>query len=227
MNPVVLYNIPFEIDTSILIEKLHIDPESEDAEKIKCFAKEASKIGKPKALYFPAYVESRSDNFVIINGIKFTSKVLSINLQDIYRVFPYVVTCGRELYDWSQSIEDMVERYWAQTICEMALDSGRKAFYDDIKKRFEINHFSRMSPGSLKDWPISEQKKLFELLGDTRESIGVTLTGNFLMLPIKSVSGILFPTEVSFESCQLCPKEGCPNRRAPYDSALLNNKYKL
>ena len=51
------------------------------------------------------------------------------------------------------------------------------------------------------------------------------LTDTFLMVPIKSVSGIFFPTEVSFESCQLCPRENCIGRRAPYDPALVK-KYR-
>jgi hypothetical protein len=40
------------------------------------------------------------------------------------------------------------------------------------------------------------------------------------MLPTKSVSGIFFPTETSYENCQLCPRENCPNRRAEYNKAL-------
>lgn len=225
MNPIVLTNIPFEIDTNTLWEKLHINPQSKDGEKLKYYVSEALKIGRPKALYFPAYVESRGDNLVIIDGVRFDSRILSKNLENIYRVFPFLVTCGTELHEWSASINDMVEHYWADVICEMALDSARKALSSDIKERFGVNKASRMNPGSLKDWPISEQKKLFGLLGNTTESVGVALTPSFLMIPFKSVSGILFPTEESFESCQLCPRDNCPRRRAPYDNILFDEKY--
>jgi hypothetical protein len=51
--------------------------------------------------------------------------------------------------------------------------------------------------------------------------IGVTLTDHCLMIPLKSASGIYFPTEIKFESCQLCPRATCVGRRAPYDPALL------
>jgi predicted transcriptional regulator len=53
----------------------------------------------------------------------------------------------------------------------------------------------------------------------------VRLTESFLMLPTKTVSGIFFPTEATFESCQLCPREECPNRRAPYEQALYESHY--
>jgi hypothetical protein len=74
-----------------------------------------------------------------------------------------------------------------------------------------------MSPGSLEDWPITEQPKLFSLFGDTEKSIGVKLTASLLMIPRKSISGILFPSEEGFVSCRLCPRENCPSRKAEFD----------
>ena len=73
-----------------------------------------------------------------------------------------------------------------------------------------------MSPGSLEDWPITEQTKLFSIFGDTERLIGVRLTDSMLMVPRKSISGILFPSEEGFTSCQLCDRERCPGRKAPY-----------
>jgi hypothetical protein len=86
---------------------------------------------------------------------------------------------------------------------------------------------STMNPGSLADWPLAQQRVLFALLGNTEAAIGVSLTPSLLMTPTKSVSGIAFPTEGSFASCQLCPRKACPNRRAPYDPGLKERKYGL
>jgi len=83
-----------------------------------------------------------------------------------------------------------------------------------------------MSPGSLKDWPINEQKKLFSILGDVESSLGVTLTPSFLMIPRKSLSGIYFPSEIPFLSCQLCPRQSCPSRQAAFDHKLAE-KYRI
>ena len=82
-----------------------------------------------------------------------------------------------------------------------------------------------MSPGSLADWPLEQQRALFAVLGDTEGLIGVRLAESCLMIPTKSVSGMRFPTETSFESCQLCPRAVCPGRRAPYDKGLYDRKY--
>jgi hypothetical protein len=77
-----------------------------------------------------------------------------------------------------------------------------------------------MDPGSLEDWPITEQPKLFSIFGDTERLVGVRLTNSMLMIPRKSISGIFFPSEEGFTSCQLCDRDTCPGRRAPYDEVL-------
>ena len=90
---------------------------------------------------------------------------------------------------------------------------------------YDLGRTATMAPGSLADWPIREQRPLFRILGDPLTAVGVELTDSFLMIPNKSVSGIRFPTEERFESCQLCPREGCPGRRAAYDPDLYESKY--
>ncbi len=84
-----------------------------------------------------------------------------------------------------------------------------------------------MAPGSgsADIWPITQQKELFLIFGDVESLIGVRLTDTYLMLPIKSVSGVIFQTETTFETCQLCPREACIGRRTEYKPDLVR-KYK-
>ena len=131
-----------------------------------------------------------------------------------------------ELEDWSNSIDDMLKGYWAEAIKRMALGSAMNALAEHLMEHYRPGRTSSMSPGSLADWPIQEQRTLFKVLGNTRDSIGVQLTDSFLMIPTKSVSGIWFPTETTFESCQLCPRTDCPGRRAPYDKDLYDKRYR-
>jgi hypothetical protein len=86
--------------------------------------------------------------------------------------------------------------------------------------KYAINSLSSMSPGSLSDWPIEEQKPLFSILGDVETAIGVTMTKDLLMVPTKSISGIYFPTDLPFYTCQLCPRKNCDSRKARFDKAL-------
>jgi hypothetical protein len=84
-----------------------------------------------------------------------------------------------------------------------------------------------MNPRSLADWPIEEQRLLFTLLGNAQEPIGVYLTSSLMMVLTKSVSGILFPTEFDFTSCQLRPRVVCPGRKTPYDKDSYDKKCRL
>jgi hypothetical protein len=227
MDAVVLDDIPFRIDLGQLLKKLHVREGHAYTDDVKRLADEAQAIARPKALYKVAYIESKEDNAVVIDGITMNSRVLRVNLEQAHRVFPYVVTCGMELQEWADSIDDVLRRFWAETINEMALRVAIQVLNKHLAERYRPGRTSAMSPGSLGEWPIQAQRPLFALLGDPKEAIGVRLTDSLLMVPVKSVSGIRFPTEESFESCQLCPRENCPGRRSQYDKDLYDRKYRL
>jgi hypothetical protein len=163
---------------------------------------------------------------VKVNGVFLSSRVLRVNLDKAHRVFPFVATCGGELEDWSQGITDILEKYWADAIKETAVRQAVRCLNEFLLEHFQPGKLSRMNPGSLPDWPLSEQRPLFSILGEGPRDIGVHLTDHCLMLPIKSVSGIWFPTTESFESCKLCPRDKCPGRRAAYDRELYDRKYR-
>ena len=176
-------------------------------------------VARPRALAVESYVDSRTDEAVTIDGHVFTSHVLRQNLDGVQRVFPFVATCGIELDAVPVGPSDLMASYCMDTIRMLALQTARREMERHLKSVYATGQLSRMAPGSLADWPLQEQKPLFALLGDVEGRIGVKLTDRMLMLPIKSISGIYFPTEVRFESCQLCQRPNCPGRRTPYDAA--------
>ena len=102
MDSIVLSSIPFQLDTAALRKKLHIKEGSHHAEELDHLIQGAHTVGKPKVLYKEAFIESRTDETVTLDGITFKSRVLRVNLENIYRVFPYVITCGLELEEWSK-----------------------------------------------------------------------------------------------------------------------------
>ncbi len=71
----------------------------------------------------------------------------------------------------------------------------------------------RYSPGYC-DWDIRQQKVLFNALdGDLQ---GVELTEDCLMMPRKSISGIIgigFDPSITLSPCLFCNKTDCPSRR--------------
>lgn len=221
----VLDNIPFEVDETALLTELHVSEGSEDAKAVHNLLETVRDIPKPKAVYRVSYIEGRDGDDVCIDGVVFKSRVLSANLRDVHRVFPYIATCGREMDEPDIPSDDFIRRYWLDTIKGMALLAGLEYLYTHIKRKYLLETTSTMSPGEAdRDvWPIEQQELLFGLFGNVEELIGVKLTDSLLMVPNKSVSGICFASEVSFKSCQVCQRENCPGRAAPFDKDLLES----
>jgi hypothetical protein len=215
--------LAFTLDIPALCEKLRI--RASHLTEVSDLAGEAVAIARPKALYKLAFIEAKGAETVTADGITFTSRVLRVNLDKLHRFFAFVGTAGRELEAWADSKQDMLAHFYADAINEAVLHAAMTTFANQLTERFQLASTARMIPGSLTDWPLREQKALFALLGDVPSAIGVELTDSLLMVPRKSVSGILFVSEETFASCQLCPRLDCPNRRAPYDAGLFERKY--
>lgn len=220
-----LTDIPFYPDIDRLCEKLHLARGSSLAIEIEQLAADAQQHAKPKAIIKLGFIDGRGEDYVTVDGIRFTSRVLAVNLALVQRVFAYVATCGHELDQWSAPFTSALDAYLADAVKEHALRTATEAVKHEIKKRFKPGTMSSMHPGSLQDWPLDEQRQLFSLLENPEQTIGVRLTPQLLMVPTKSVSGIRFASDVDFSSCQLCPREGCDERRAPYDPALFDRRY--
>ena len=211
-------DIPFEQ----VIRELRL-ADGEDIDFVRPLYENAMRLARPKALYKICYVDAIQGDRVTIDGTDFHSQVLAKNLTDIHRVFAYVTTCGHEVDDWAAQETDYITVIWLDMLKGMILAETQKQFLQQIKTLYRIEKLSSMNPGSgnLDTWPIAQQAGLFSLIGQVSEDISVRLTDSMLMLPNKSVSGILFPSEKGYTNCALCRRDPCQNRRAPYDESLM------
>jgi hypothetical protein len=216
-----LTDIAFEPNVDALLKRMRVQTGTAEADAFSDLIATAREIAKPKAAYRECFVEARTDATVTLDGSVFSSRTLSKNLSGVERVFPFVVTCGREL-DRVSFENDILQAYWWDAVKGEVLASARSYLKDYLHRRYRLEKTATMSPGSgdVHIWPIQEQRPLFALLGDVKNAIGVELTSSCLMLPIKTLSGIRFPTTVDFRSCQVCRREDCPSRSAAFDRAL-------
>lgn len=221
----VLDPVPFAMEGSALLEALDLDADSPFADDVCALVREAAAHAHPKGAYRLVPVAPGDDDSVLLDGRVFTSRILRINLEGRGRAFPFIATCGRELEEWSATLDDPLRAFWADTLKEAALRAAIEALGDHLAGVYQPGRRAVMNPGSLEDWPITEQPHLFALFGDTERLLGVRLTESYLMSPVKSVSGLWFETEHGFVNCRLCPRETCPNRRAPYDPGLYDRQY--
>ena len=214
-----LENIDINLSLEEIGKRLHIK-KGGDFSEVKRLVEVAQPMITGRAIYRVSYIDEKLEDAVTIDGVRLTSQVLRKNLDKVERVFPYVVTIGNKLEEKISECKDLLEKYYLDTIGNVALVKTRESLEDQLRSQYAIDGMSYMSPGSLKDWPIEDQRSLFSILGDAETSIGVRLNESLLMIPRKSVSGIYFPTEITFYSCQLCDRERCVGRKARYNEKL-------
>ncbi len=131
----------------------------------------------------------------------------------------FVATAGTEFEELQMRLkddDDMVRTFIADSfgsvIAELTADAMERALQDEIEPR-GWRHTNRFSPGYC-GWHVSGQQALFPLFGDARPC-GVVLTESSLMLPIKSVSGVIGlgrDVRKLDYSCGLCDFKDCYKR---------------
>jgi hypothetical protein len=208
--------IPVTLDKGEIAARLRFDPVRAGFESLDELIALARGLVRPRAVYEVAYVGAKGEGMVEVAGATFQSAILRKNLDGANKVFPYIITVGPELERAASAQVDLLKQYYLEEMANMALESAAGWLGGQLESRYGVAGLANMSPGSLEDWPITEQTKLFSIFGDTEKAVGVRLTDSMLMLPRKSISGILFPSEEGFVACQLCPRERCSGRKAVY-----------
>jgi hypothetical protein len=222
---VALTEIPFTLDIRQLSARMRIQNGSDRAREFVRLVDIVQETGKPKALYRESYIDARDDDSVTIEGIHFNSRALSKNVESVERVFPNIVTCGIELDAIEIEQGDLQKKSWLSMLKGSLLMIAMQYLQEYILKKYKIKKLAYMNPGSgdATVWPIEQQKDLFSLFDNVEGAIGVKLTRSFIMVPDMSVCGILIPSEVDFQSCQLCHRGKCQLRRAPFDKKLWDS----
>jgi hypothetical protein len=211
--------IPVTLDEKEIAERLRFDPAKAGFESLDGLIAFAEGLIKPRGVMTVGFVGAKGERTVEVAGVTFESPVLRQNLEKTNKVFPYIITVGPELERAAVSQVDLLRQYYLEEMANIALEKAAAWLAARLEKRYGVGPLSNMSPGSLEDWPIAEQTKLFSILGDTERTVGVRLTDSLLMVPRKSISGILFPSEEGFVACQLCDRDRCQGRKAPYGGA--------
>ncbi|MBA2883142.1 hypothetical protein HNR65_003503 [Desulfosalsimonas propionicica] len=216
----ILDNFQPQINTAEIRKRLHLSADSPEWQSVENTVQEVAGLIRPKCAYKECHVDQKDDKSVTVEGVRFQSRVLRKNLEAARRVFPFVITIGAQLEETAAAQSDYLEQYYLDTIANVALQDAIQSVCARLREQYHLEKLSYMNVGSLEDWPLSQQRPLFSLLGDVEEAIGVRLSSSMLMHPSKSESGIFFPTEVSFFNCQLCPRKDCSSRKAAFDREM-------
>ncbi|MEO0250276.1 MAG: hypothetical protein ABIN58_12285, partial [candidate division WOR-3 bacterium] len=172
----IISEIPVVLSYRAIVARLRYEESLSSTPPLEGIIAAARPLIHPRALFAVAYTEAKGEKTVEIDGVVFESGVLRRQLGPINKVFPYIITVGPELERFAASQGDLLKQYYLEEIANIALEEAAGWLAEHLRARFGLGPLSNLSPGSLEDWPITEQPKLFSILGDTERLIGVRLT---------------------------------------------------
>ena len=133
----VIDNIPVNLELDDVVKKTRIRSMNDGFKDIiNELLDMARPIAKPKALFEISRVENRRGDSLEIGGRKFTSHILRVNLDKIDTVFPYIVTCGREVDEIEIPEHQLMKYYFMDQIKEIIMRSALGCLLDHIRNNY-------------------------------------------------------------------------------------------
>lgn len=218
MTRILIDDAVIEFQTPAFFEKLEESERARAKKRFEELAGEARRIARPRGLALVEAVEGVDEENTRVGQATFRSAHFRNKTAKLERIFPYICTEGLELADWGGQFEDPLDLEISRAIRYMILKSCERRIDERLRETFAIPLLSTMNPGSLVDWEHGELRKLYDLFGELPTEVPVTLPETLFMQPDYSTSGVFFESEKKFYNCQLCPRDGCPNRKARYQA---------
>ena len=155
----------------------------------------AYKLLKPSYTYgLTAIEEASAQNIHLDNSVMFSSKIVSYVMTDCHYIAAYLATIGSGLEERVSALTKegkMLEGVILDAIgSEATIQTSRlvQLAVKQIAQSKGLQATIKYSPGYC-DWDVSQQAELFKVVDPT--ILGVSLTPGFMMVPQKSVSGII------------------------------------
>jgi len=163
----------------------------------------------------------RHPRVILEDGLTITSEVLSLVLARCQQVAFFVSNIGRRLEERVAQLTKEGQMLKATILDAVGSEAAEKTacYLQDKVRQLAISNGAeitlRFSPGYC-DWDITQQRVLFQAMNSA--PLGVNLTEECLMVPRKSVSGIIGlgrseKRQLKFSPCRLCTQMDCQSRR--------------
>ena len=192
--------------------------------KVRFWINRLNSIMKSRLLYEIHNVRTVSNETVYLEGNRgLNSMKLSRTIKGSREIVCFVATIGDQIdHEISRLLNKkrISDAYVLDALGSVTVENIVEQFQESMRKDYKTQEKAlslRFSPGYC-DWPLTEQKKIFQLLDS--KIIGVELTDVCLMQPRKSISGIfgIFHFEdgkdlTAYNPCFDCKKTDCMDKR--------------
>ncbi len=158
---------------------------------------------------------------IVVSDILFEcGRKIALQLKSAEKGALFVCTVGEGVslkYKEYMQQNEYLKAYFADTLGSIAVEKAMDIIQRQLSESMESENMkitNRYSPGYC-GWLVKEQSKLFSLL--PKNPCGIRLSESSLMIPSKSISGIIgIGKNVRFSQyeCQLCELEQCIYRKS-------------
>jgi hypothetical protein len=182
----------------------------------------ARHLAKPRVISAKKDVVATAKDSLTLEGpLPFSGTTVFSNVRGSIHAYLFLITIDADLEETATMLMESGEQlhgYLLDRMGSFAVESLAEGFEDQLRRIYKDREMSvsmRLSPGYC-DWPIEEQFKLEKALDFSRA--GVRLTESCMMIPKKSISGLvgvgpkgLFSKKES--QCVVCDNKECDYRR--------------
>lgn len=175
-------------------------------------------------------LELQDSGFAVHSVFFNTGKIIAKPLRNISTLAIFVASAGKSLDEWSRKFfakDDPLRGYIVDTLGSEIAEHAADWIEDKIvgiSKRENLGCTNRYSPGYC-GWSVQEQHKLFSFL--PKAFCGISLTDTALMIPLKSVSGVIgigAGIKKRAYPCRICDEEDCFRRRENLKNEIKDNE---
>lgn len=163
----------------------------------------------------------RQPRIILEDGLTITSVVLSRILYPCHQIAIFLATIGQNLEDRVTHLMDEEQMLRATVLDAVGSEAAEKTVgylqerLGELAAADGTETTLRYSPGYC-DWDITQQRVLFQAMNSA--PLTLTLTENCLMVPRKSVSGVIGLGQFGnyrprYLPCRLCTMVDCQSRR--------------
>jgi len=213
-----------DIDSQQVLHNIGYGTDYEPSARIESLVNEyvenTCHLIEPSYSYVIRGISSVKGSRVVIEGsFTFKSGVVAQLVEQCEKVALFIATIGSRLEEMvchlaedglvlQAAVLDAIGSGVTETVADFV--QGK---IGEVARAQELYISRRFSPGYC-DWDISQQKMVFRAMNG--DYAGVHLTKGYLMLPQKSISGIIGigSREVEdYNPCKMCDKQDCVGRR--------------
>jgi hypothetical protein len=174
--------------------------------------------------------ENRKDGLLVGDKFFALQKIVTGQLRRSEHAALFMSTIGRTMETWSKNLSaegDVTQSYLVDAVASATAEQTTDVLHDHIGKHMEkrgLKITNRYSPGYC-DWSVAEQHLLFSFFPPG--FCGITLMDSALMMPIKSVSGIIgvgARVKRAEYTCDSCGMKDCTYRAIRVAKASRTSK---